>query len=80
MDMAAISEKYGWQDVVRQGILSSIDFFLLCQLQSNIGPFFEELCSAISRDATLEEAHRKSAERIRRLMDFHAAPMQAQHF
>ncbi len=67
MDMAAVSEKYSWEEMVRQGLLSSIDFFLLCQKLENIEPFYRALRDAIASSPPLADAAGKSARRIERL-------------
>lgn len=71
LDMAAVSERYSWDQMVRQGLLASIDFFLLCQRSQNIEPFYRALCSAIERDSELEISHRESLLRIERLFRQH---------
>jgi beta-N-acetylhexosaminidase len=71
LDMAAVSKKYSWDQMVRQGLLASIDFFLLCQRSENIEPFFQALSNGIAQDSALEEAHQKSLSRIEGLYRQH---------
>jgi len=71
LDMAAVSERYSWDRMVRQGLLASIDFFLLCQRSENIEPFSRALSNAIARDPALEEAHQQSLFRIEKLFRRH---------
>jgi beta-N-acetylhexosaminidase len=72
MDMAAILENYSWDVVVRQGLLSSIDFFLLCQHSKNVEPFYRALSDATTRDSVLANAHNESLKRIERFLNRHA--------
>lgn len=71
MDMAAVCERYSREETVRQGMLASIDFFLLCQHSGNIPPFHEALARGIRDDAALAEAHRESLARVARLFRLH---------
>lgn len=71
MDMAAISEKYSWSVMAEQGMLSSIDFFLLCQNSGNIEPFYRALSDAVRGNPQMTDAHEKSLVRIRHLFDKH---------
>jgi hypothetical protein len=65
--MAAVSERFSWDEVARQGFLASIDFFLLCQHSLNIEPFFRAMKDCIVRDKVLAECSARSSERVRRL-------------
>lgn len=69
MDMAAVSQNYSWEEVVRQGLRSSIDFFLLCQNSENIEPFYATLREVAGRDSALKEMRSQSVERIRHLFN-----------
>lgn len=71
LDMAAVSERFSWEEVARQGLLASIDFFLLCQNSSNIERFFRALSDGIRRDSGQAECSGRSLERIRRLFAQH---------
>lgn len=71
MDMAAVSEKYTREEMVRQGLLSSIDFFLLCQRSENIEPFHRALVDAVTSDPVLADAGRRSIQRIENLFVQH---------
>jgi beta-N-acetylhexosaminidase len=68
MDMAAISANYGWDAAVRQGLLASIDSFLLCQRGENLEPFFRELSEAPRRLPELAAAMAESRQRLERLL------------
>jgi beta-N-acetylhexosaminidase len=67
LDMAAVSERFSWEDVARQGLLASVDFFLLCQHSRNIEPFFRAMEDGVRRERVLAECSARSSERIRRL-------------
>jgi beta-N-acetylhexosaminidase len=71
LDMAAVSEKFSWEEVARQGLLASIDFFLLCQHSRNIEPFFRALQDCVRNDRVLAECSARSSGRIRRLFALH---------
>jgi beta-N-acetylhexosaminidase len=71
MDMAAVAERYTWDEMVRQGLLSTIDFFLLCQRPENIEPFYRSLHNAIENDPDLENLHSRSVRRIEALLARH---------
>lgn len=67
MDMAAVAQRFSWDEMVRQGLLSTIDFFLLCQCSENIAPFHQALCAATVQNSELKERHERSLERIGKL-------------
>jgi beta-N-acetylhexosaminidase len=67
LDMAAVSERFSWEEVARQGLLASVDFFLLCQHSRNIEPFYRAIEDSIGHDSVLAECSARSKERIRRL-------------
>lgn len=71
LDMAAVSERYSWEQMARQGLQASIDFFLLCQRTENIEPFFRALSKAISQSSSSAEAHQASLSRIEQLFRRH---------
>ena len=71
LDMAAICQRYSWADIARQGLLSSIDWFLLCQHSENIEPFYLALTDAIRTDLSLAALHDASLGRIERLARRH---------
>jgi beta-N-acetylhexosaminidase len=54
LDMAATSEKYTWKEMALQGLLSSIDFFLLCQTPGHIDLFHSALLDQIGRKAEID--------------------------
>jgi beta-N-acetylhexosaminidase len=67
LDMAAVSERYTFEEMARQGLHAAIDFFLLCQHARNIEPFARALTEAIAHDQELAEVHQRSLLRIDRL-------------
>ncbi|NTW35521.1 MAG: hypothetical protein HGB17_05235 [Syntrophobacteraceae bacterium] len=67
LDMAAVAQRFSWETVARQGTLSSIDFFLLCQNPQNIELFSSALGDLLNRSSGLRALHDQSALRIRRL-------------
>lgn len=68
MDMAAMAAHFTWEEMVRQGLLASIDFFLLCQHSERIEPFYRALRDGIEGDSDLAAAHRKAIGRIEGLV------------
>ena len=71
LDMAAVCGNYSWQDIVSQGISSTIDFFLLCQNPDNIGTLYEALRNALSAGSQNFDLHQESLRRIERLFRQH---------
>ena len=67
MDMAAVCERYTYEEMVRQGLHAAVDFFLLCQQTANIEPFYRALAEAIAHDQALATLHQESLTRIERL-------------
>ncbi len=67
MDMAAVSGRYTFKELARQGMAASIDYFLLCQQSENIEPFYRALADAAGHDSDLANLHHKSSMRIERL-------------
>ncbi len=67
MDMAAVSERYTCEEMARQGLHATIDFFLLCQQTRNIEPLSHALAEAIAQDQALARLHQESLSRIERL-------------
>ncbi len=67
LDMAAVARRFTWETVARQGILATIDFFLLCQNPENIGPFALELTGWLGRSPELAALHDRSVSRIETL-------------
>jgi hypothetical protein len=63
--MAAIRERYSWAEMVRQGLLASIDCFLLCQHSRNLEAFVQALWDGIRNQLALADAHQQSLERLR---------------
>lgn len=66
LDMAAVAERFTWAEVARQGLLASVDCFLLCQRSENIEPFYRALADVLKRNADLRERHEASLGRLRR--------------
>lgn len=64
LDMAAVVERYTWEEVARQGLLSTIDFFLLCQNPENIEPFCSSLADQLRSDPQFMTLHEQSLARI----------------
>jgi beta-N-acetylhexosaminidase len=71
MDMEAVSRKYTLDQMVRQGMRATIDFFLLCQRPENIEPFYRALRNAIDMEPVFAALHQKSVERIGKLFARH---------
>lgn len=67
LDMAAVAGRYSFQEIVRQGLLASLDFFLLCQDTRNIEPLYRALADAVRHDQGLAELHGQSLVRMDRL-------------
>jgi beta-N-acetylhexosaminidase len=67
LDMAAVSERYTFEEMAEQGLQATIDFFLLCQQTQNIEPLSRALTEAIDHDRTLAALHQESLLRIERL-------------
>ena len=67
MDMAALSERYTFEELARQGLTASIDCFLLCQKSENIELLYRALAEATDHDSHLADLHRTSLMRIDRL-------------
>lgn len=67
LDMAAVARGFSWETVARQGLLATIDFFLLCQIPEHVGHFASELAALLSRDVGLAALHERSARRIEAL-------------
>lgn len=64
MDMAAVCEHHSFEEMARQGMLASIDFFLFCQKTPNIQLFHQVLVGAVERDGNMADLHRRSLERM----------------
>lgn len=64
MDMAAVSERYTFEEMARQGLRATIDFFLLCQESRNIEPLYRALADVILHDQGLANQRRDSLMRI----------------
>lgn len=67
MDMAAVSERYTFEEMARQGLHAAVDFFLLCQHTRNIEPLALALAEAIAHEQAFAEHHQRSLLRIDRL-------------
>jgi beta-N-acetylhexosaminidase len=64
MDMAAVSARFTFEEIVRQGLDATLDFFLLCQQSTNVELLHGALADAIDQDKNMADLHRKSLERI----------------
>ncbi len=71
LDMAAISENYPPDSIVREGLACSTDFFLLCQKRESIEPFVSSLSAMLSSDAQLQQYHAATVQRFNMLLRFH---------
>ena len=64
MDMAAVSERYTFEEMARQGLHATVDFFLLCQQSRNIEPLYRALTDTVRHDRAFADLHDKSVMRI----------------
>ena len=71
LDMAAVSQKYSWEEMARQGLLSTIDFFLVCQHSENIEPFYRAFRNVIESESEAAAFRSSSVRRIGRLFQKH---------
>ncbi len=71
LDMAAVSEKFTWREMAEQGLLSTIDYFLLCQNSRNIEFMFRALSDSLAARSDLAALHDASLDRIQWLFDQH---------
>jgi beta-N-acetylhexosaminidase len=67
MDMAAVAKRYTFEEMARQGLHATLDFFLLCQETRNIEPLYGTLAEAVAQDRALAALHRESLLRIEHL-------------
>lgn len=67
LDMAAMSERYSFEEMAHLGLRATIDFFLVCQQTGNIEPLHRALAEAIDRNGELAALHEGSLLRIDRL-------------
>lgn len=67
LDMAAVAQRFTWETVARQGLLASVDFFLLCQNSETVGAFGPELARLLARSPELAILHDRSVQRIETL-------------
>jgi beta-N-acetylhexosaminidase len=67
LDMAAVAQRFSWETIARQGALSSIDFFLLCQNPENVDPFSSVFIDLLNRSSRLRTLHEQSVLRIRQV-------------
>jgi beta-N-acetylhexosaminidase len=74
LDMAAVCDRYAWAELARQGLLASLDFFLLCQRPEHLEPFMQALWDGIRSQLALDDAHRQSLARLRRFGREHGSP------
>ena len=69
--MAALNGRFTWADIASQGLLASIDFFLLCQDPDHIEPFAGALWDAVRSRYALADAQQKSLLRLEKLAQRH---------
>lgn len=74
LDMEAVSGHYSWEEIIRQGLQSTIDFFLLCQKPENIEPLYAALHDALITGNLTSDLSRQSLLRIGRLFKRHGIP------
>ena len=67
LDMAAVARQFNWETVVRQGLLASVDFFLLCQNPESIDAFALDFARLLARRSELSALHDRSLSRIETL-------------
>lgn len=75
LDMEAASGHYSWDEIIRQGMRSTIDFFLLCQKPDNIEPLYSALYDALRGGNLIMDLARHSLQRISRLFARHGAAL-----
>ncbi len=66
MDMAAMARHFDQDDLVRQGLKATLDFFLSCQTPENIETLHDALSRAVQDDPESAAHHHGSTERIHR--------------
>ena len=71
LDMAAVRNRYTWEDSVRQGLQATIDLFLLCQEPGHLEPFARALSDGVRSHYSLAEAHQKSLRRLENFAQKH---------
>ena len=71
LDMEAVSGHYSWEEIIRQGLQSTIDFFLLCQKPENIEPLYAALRNELRAGNSISDLVRQSLLRINRLFKRH---------
>lgn len=67
LDMAAVSMNLSFEEMARQGLRSTLDFFLLCQASEHIEAFYGALRQAVAGDRSLADLHNRSILRIEAL-------------
>jgi beta-N-acetylhexosaminidase len=77
LDMAAVHDSHAWEEMVIQGVRSTVDLFLLCQHSANIEPLFRVLHDATFNGSFPVELRHNSLERIRNLFRMHAMSMKS---
>lgn len=68
MDMAAMAEHFDQDVIVRQGFKATLDFFLSCQNPESIETLHGALGRAVREHPESAALHRRSIERIHRLL------------
>lgn len=71
LDMAAVSGRYSWDETIRRGLASTIDFFLVCQHTENIAHAHRALHEALRQQSLLRDLRLASLRRIETLTHIH---------
>lgn len=71
LDMAAVSGRYSWDETIRRGMASTIDFFLVCQRTENIAHAHRALHEALQPQGPLGDLRVASRQRIGALAHIH---------
>jgi beta-N-acetylhexosaminidase len=79
LDMAAVCERYSPAEMARQGLLASLDFFLLCQRPEHLEPFVQALWDGIRNQLALDDAHRQSLARLWKFGQEHGSRANIKH-
>lgn len=74
LDMAAVSGNYSWNEMIRRGLASTIDFFLVCQHSENIALCHRALHEALKPRGPLRELRRASLRRMKTIARTHRRP------
>lgn len=67
LDMKAVGGRYDPETIVRRSLMATVDGLLVCQDENSADAFARALFDGIRRHRDLEEAHRRSLDRLRAL-------------